>query len=204
MKRQGDKAKSKSGGQDSKALQTVSKADAPKSQGPVWIQKPDEAVLRCEITQDQCAATTGVRSHLIAGRLLNQTASLQKAYERGHQQPNDAVERGGTALDAIGEMKPASASEAMLAVQMIGVHDAVVEFLRRATIDGQTVEGVDANVLRATKLMRLFNDQLEAMAKLKGTTGQQKVTVEHVHVHEGGQAIVGAVTAAKGNQGSGG
>ena len=41
--------------------------------------------------------------------------------------------------------------------------------------------------------MRIFNEQLEAMQKLKGKASQQKVTVEHVHVHEGGQAIVGAV-----------
>jgi hypothetical protein len=34
------------------------------------------------------------------------------------------------------------------------------------------------------------------MAKLKGKTRQQKVIVEHVHVHHGGQAIVGTVTAA--------
>ena len=46
-------------------------------------------------------------------------------------------------------------------------------------------------------LMRLFTEQLDAMAKLKGRTSQQKVTVEHVHVHEGGQAIVGAVNATK-------
>ena len=32
------------------------------------------------------------------------------------------------------------------------------------------------------------------MAKLKGTASQQKVTVEHVHVNKGGQAIVGAVS----------
>jgi hypothetical protein len=42
--------------------------------------------------------------------------------------------------------------------------------------------------------MRLFVEQLEAMARLKGKTREQKVTVEHVHVYEGGQAIVGAVT----------
>ena len=45
--------------------------------------------------------------------------------------------------------------------------------------------------------MRLFNEQLEAMAKLKGTSGQQRVTVEHVHVHGGGQAIVGTVEAPR-------
>jgi len=51
--------------------------------------------------------------------------------------------------------------------------------------------------------MRLFNEQLEAMQKLKGKAGQQKVTVEHVHVHEGGQAIVGAVSAGKVGRGGG-
>ena len=48
-------------------------------------------------------------------------------------------------------------------------------------------------MLRAVRLMRLFNEQLEALAKLEGKDIEQKVTVEHVHVYEGGQAIVGAV-----------
>jgi hypothetical protein len=38
---------------------------------------------------------------------------------------------------------------------------------------------------------------LEALDRYRGT-GQQKVTVEHVHVHSGGQAIVGAVTGGRG------
>jgi hypothetical protein len=66
-----------------------------------------------------------------------------------------------------------------------------VLFLRRATLEGQTFDGAEANVLRAARLMRLFNGQLDAMAKLKGKTGRQKVTVEHVHVNSGGQAVVG-------------
>ena len=41
--------------------------------------------------------------------------------------------------------------------------------------------------------MRVFNEQLEAMTKLKGKGGQQRVIVEHVTVAAGGQAIVGAV-----------
>jgi hypothetical protein len=41
--------------------------------------------------------------------------------------------------------------------------------------------------------MRLFNEQLDAMAKLQGKSGQQHVIVEHVTVAAGGQAIVGAV-----------
>ncbi len=41
----------------------------------------------------------------------------------------------------------------------------------------------------ATRLMRLFTEQLNAMATLKGRTSQPNVTVKHVHVHDGGQAI---------------
>jgi len=40
--------------------------------------------------------------------------------------------------------------------------------------------------------------QVEALQRYRGK-GQQKVTVEHVHVHAGGQAIVGAVTPGGGD-----
>jgi len=40
----------------------------------------------------------------------------------------------------------------------------------------------------------MYIEQVAAMAKLKGETGQQKVTVEHVHVNAGGQAIGGQVS----------
>ena len=62
------------------------------------------------------------------------------------------------------------------------------------------MEGADANVHRAVRLLRLCNEQLQALANLRGQTGQQKVTVEHVHVYEGGQAIVGAVGAPGGGK----
>ena len=42
--------------------------------------------------------------------------------------------------------------------------------------------------------MRLFNEQVDTMTKLKGKGGQQRVVVEHVTVAAGGQAIVGNVT----------
>ena len=42
-----------------------------------------------------------------------------------------------------------------------------------------------------------------ALDRKRGTGGQQKVTVEHVHVHSGGQAVVGNIAAA-GRPGGGG
>jgi hypothetical protein len=99
-----------------------------------------------------------------------------------------------TAIHMLDQIKPEGALQSMLAVKMIGVHNSAVRFLTRASDESQTMEGADANVLRAVRLLRLFNEQLQALASLRGKTGQQKVTVEHVHVHEGGQAIVGNLT----------
>jgi hypothetical protein len=60
----------------------------------------------------------------------------------------------------------------------------------RALAPEQTVEVTEMNANRA---MRLFIEQFEAMTKLKGKGGQQRVVVEHVTVAAGGQALVGAV-----------
>ncbi len=56
----------------------------------------------------------------------------------------------------------------------------------------QTFEGRRENLNQANKLSRTYATLLEALNRHRGK-GQQKVTVEHVHVHEGGQAIVGNV-----------
>src|SRR3546814_7648230 len=56
-------------------------------------------------------------------------------------------------------------------------------------------------ISRANKMLGAFTKQVEALSALRGKTTQQKVTVKHVHVHEGGQAIVGNVTPGDGGRG---
>jgi hypothetical protein len=53
------------------------------------------------------------------------------------------------------QIKPEGSLQSMLAVQMIGVHNSALNFLRRATDENQTFEGADANVQRAVRLLRL-------------------------------------------------
>jgi hypothetical protein len=82
--------------------------------------------------------------------------------------------------------------EGMMAAQLIACHNASMECYRRAMIGEQTFEGRRENLSQANKLSRTYATLLEALNRHRGK-GQQKVTVEHVHVHEGGQAIVGNV-----------
>jgi hypothetical protein len=92
---------------------------------------------------------------------------------------------------------PKDELEGMLAAQMIAAHSAAMECYRRAMIRDQSFEGRRENLNQANKLSRTYTTLLEALSRHRGK-GQQKVTVEHVHVHSGGQAIVGAVEQKEG------
>src|SRR3954466_13665862 len=59
-------------------------------------------------------------------------------------------------------------------------------------IGEQTFEGRRENLNQANKLSRTYATLLDALNRHRGK-GQEKVTVEHVHVHAGGQAVVGTV-----------
>jgi hypothetical protein len=67
-----------------------------------------------------------------------------------------------------------------------------MECYRRAMIGEQSFEGRRENLNQANKLSRTWATLLDALNKHRGK-GQQKVTVEHVHVHAGGQAVVGTI-----------
>jgi hypothetical protein len=80
----------------------------------------------------------------------------------------------------------------MIAAQLIAAHNAAMECYRRAMLGEQTFEGRREGLTQANKLSRTYAVLLDAFNRHRGK-GQQKVTVEHVHVHSGGQAIVGTV-----------
>lgn len=119
----------------------------------------------------------------------------------------DAACRGGTdkpyseqhmngVLAAMHGIAPRDEIEGMLAAQMVATHIASIKALRRLK-NSETVPQQDSNGNLAIKLMRTFTAQMEALNRYRGK-GQQKMTVEHVHVHAGGQAIVGNVTHPEG------
>lgn len=96
------------------------------------------------------------------------------------------------ALAAMAEHEPKDITEALLASQMVAVHNQIMRLLAKAAkVTNPDVQNTYLNM--AAKMGRLFASQADAFRRHR-QKGQQKMTVEHVHVHEGGQAIVGNVT----------
>src|SRR6266567_1886001 len=80
----------------------------------------------------------------------------------------------------------------MLGLQMEAVHMATITIARRLA-NAEFLQQQDSAERAFNKLARTFVSQMEALKRYR-TGGEQKVTVQHVSVSEGGQAIVGNVT----------
>ena len=104
-----------------------------------------------------------------------------------------------SAMTALQGIAPRDEMEGMLAAQMVACHHAAMECYRRAMLENQTFEGRQMALNLAGKLSRTYTNMLEALNRKRGKR-QQKVTVRHVHVNEGGQAIVGNVSAGDGKE----
>jgi hypothetical protein len=101
-------------------------------------------------------------------------------------------------LAVVKDVKPRDQLEAMLAAQMAAVHLATMSFARRlAHVDN--IAQQDSAERAFNKLARTFTTQMEALKRYR-SSGEQKVTVQHVTVSEGGQAIVGNVTQTAGKR----
>ena len=121
-------------------------------------------------------------------------SQVVKALWRGPSDSAEQTQLMQAALAAMIGMKPRDELEGMLIGQLIATHNAAMECYRRAMLADQPFEGRRENLNQANKLCRSYAALTEALDRHRGK-GQQRIVVEHVNVHAGGQAIVGAVTA---------
>jgi hypothetical protein len=142
---------------------------------------PDEAIGYTLLME-----ALGTVDHSFLAGFLGQVADAGSSGAKLHE--------GGInfMLSVVKGIEPRDQLETMLAVQMAAVHMAIMTFARRlAHVDN--IPQQDSAERAFNKLARTYVAQMEALKRYR-TGGEQKVTVQHVTVGEGGQAIVGNVT----------
>lgn len=145
------------------------------------------------IKQANLCAATGC-ANKAAAKLLSQTAS--GVFRNNYQ---DAADMISTVHEMLIAMKPNDIQEGMLCARLVVLQDQYMTFLRRSADLDQTTEGIDLNINRSTKLMRLYNETLDTLNRYR-RKGEQKVTVQHVNVNDGGKAVVaGELHGGRGN-----
>jgi hypothetical protein len=106
------------------------------------------------------------------------------------------------ALQLLTELAPQSALERLLVAQLIACDNAASQCLRIGFHEDNPADTRSKYLGIGLQFQGVLVRQIEALAKLRNG-GQQRVTVEHVHVHQGGQAVIGNVQGGGGG-GTGG
>ena len=155
-----------------------------KKAGPPKFTVTDAGVIDVieVITNEDLLSTFGTDDNNAFTILLSQLIETRPGY--------DSRIVNGT-VSMVADIAPQNGLEGMLAVQMVTAHNLAMSMAARAMLPDQTTEGVNDNITRVNKMMKTFVSQTEALAKLRGNT--KTVTIKHVNVSEGGQAIIGDV-----------
>ena len=104
-------------------------------------------------------------------------------------------------LENIRAVEPRDHVERMLAVQMIATHNTLMRcFKRSASLldreDFQLINLGHDTLKLVDKLARTYTMQMETLNRYRNK-GKQKMTIEHVHINSGAQAIIGNVETNK-------
>ncbi len=153
--------------------------------------KQDTMVVRLE-SPEAIAEATGTNDPELSQQLINQV--YKTLWMPAELSDEERLQRIRSAIAAMRGIKPQDEVEGMLAAQMVATHAAALECLRLSMIQQQSFKGRDNNLRHAAKLLSIFTKQLETLNRNRGK-GQQKMTIEHVNVAPGAQAVVGQFEA---------
>ena len=154
----------------------------------IAVEYPDGQLREAKMSE-----ALGTADPDLSNCLLAQVAGTFEGTVSSDGHDNKAVVAAiNTAMAILNGIQPQNEIEAMLIVQMIGVHNMATAAMRRGMLKDQTFAGRQANADQATKMLRTFAVQMEALKRYRAGS-PQKTIVENVNVNEGGQAIVGTV-----------
>lgn len=137
--------------------------------------------------EEGLGGVAGFQSDYASADLVRNLASF---YFQGNQDETKSLD---LTFHALMDLAPQDGLEGMLLAQMLATHKMAMEMLTRAQANNHS-EVIDRFVNGATKLLRTFAVQTSALNTLRGK-GTPNIQVENVNVSEGGQAIVGSVSA---------
>jgi hypothetical protein len=178
------------------AGQSVKPSSGPASEGVVVAKKPG-LILSCQdghlsLNHSLMEEAFGSKDHGFVNGLMGQIVQMSNV--EGKMDPIVLDFIGGALL----ELKPRNGMEGILVAQIISNHLLAMKFSRLTMVE-KAMERAEKLEVMTTKFMRTTTTQMEALHKLRNG-GKQKVKVEHVHVYEGGQAIVGNVGKGGGGE----
>lgn len=147
----------------------------------------------CDLFESNILEATGAANSLIGIQFLSNVGqAIVPAKAKGKEKAYHL----NTIAHAMHSLHPQDEYEGQLVAQLVVLHEHAMDWLGRAHRT-KRVDFANVYLNGASKLLTRHHETLEALLKYR-RKGEQRVHVEHVHVHGGGQAIVGHVITGAG------
>ena len=182
------------------------------SEGAEQARKAPPRVLKPSALNDQCVSPTpDLESHrkrlreafgnTVSGEFVE--VLLGKLLEALRPAALESLEEStvNAALAIIDSMHPQSELEALLAVQIIAAGFSGLRLLRQSQ-QHMTQDYIDVYGNYAIKLLRLQGEMIQTFERYR-RGNKQTVEVRHVHIHSGGQGVVGIINPPDDREGGG-
>jgi hypothetical protein len=140
---------------------------------------------------ERVAQALGVKDKDCAAMLMSQLPVANYKFT-----PGNAVLINGL-VAAVSEINPRDPVESMLAAQMVSCHTQVMRLLEKVATKDLAADLTVRYLRLADRLARTYARQMEVLSSYR-RKGSQKMTVEHITINDGGQAIVGNIEDRRG------
>jgi len=136
----------------------------------------------------------------VSEQLLNDLVrqiSITKLGSLANRDKSSVAEMKKGISDMFANIKPQDDIEAMLVAQIIATHEATMVSFSHANAARSAGEVVskfrELSINQSVKLTRNYTILMQALAAYRNQVAVNNVKVKNVHVHDGGQAIVGNI-----------
>ncbi|HEY4831803.1 MAG TPA: hypothetical protein VIH61_04500, partial [Waddliaceae bacterium] len=147
----------------------------------------------CNLIESTILEATGATNSSAGIQFLSKVGqAIVPAKAKGKEKANHL----NTITQAMHVLGPQDEYEGQLVAQLVVLHEHAMDWLGRA-FRTERVDFANVYLNGASKLLTRHHETLEALLKYR-RKGEQRVHVEHVHIHGGGQAIVGNVATGGG------
>jgi hypothetical protein len=154
---------------------------------PVYLKGLSEDDALAEF-QSKVYAATGATSQQVGLGILTKAC---EAITIKSESLEESVRHLNTIANAMHALRPRDEIEGQLISQLVVLHEQCMSWLGRA-IRTERVDFANTYLNGASKLLARHHETLEALLKYR-RGGEQRVHVEHVHVNDGGKAVVGHI-----------
>jgi hypothetical protein len=121
-------------------------------------------------------------------------AAVQASFDRSRLLTEQGTDVAAMAFDVANTIQVGNSSEKMLAHQLAAMHKVAMEMIGSVVPHSRDAAIQNRRLNAAVRYMTAYQQGLLTLRKLR-LGGHQRISVQHIQVREGGQAIVGDVVS---------